>query len=77
MITTIEISLELIAVVLIFVITVLVGYFCIFLPFSQEYTGSERIPVLVCPHCGSSDLEYGWGYYYCCICDKKLKRKVK
>lgn len=77
MMTTIEINLELIMIIVLLIVTLVIGYFFCFYPCTREYRRSKSQEVFECPHCGSLSIEKRGDHYYCCICNSKLKRKIK
>ena len=78
MMTTIEINLELMVVIVLFIVTLAAGYFFCYYPCAREYGwGRGKVERFSCPHCNSRDISKRGDHYYCYQCKSKLKRKVK
>ena len=76
MMTTIEVNLELIMVIVLLIATLFIGYFFCFYPCTREYSW-KKVENFSCPHCNSTDISIRGDHYYCYQCKAKLKRKAK
>lgn len=73
--TTIEISLELLGIMVLLGLVLIIVYFLCLRPCMLEYPRPKM--VIVCPDCGTWLDSKPREAYYCRNCDKHFKRKAR